>query len=411
MDIAICLVAYNRVNSLKRLLASLDSAVYPCPVKLYISIDKSDEETVEKYAREYRWKYGEKEVILHGENLGLRRHILGCGDLLQKHDALVVLEDDVFVAPGFFQYAQAAVEEYADRSDIAGISLYGFFINYHSCQPFTPLKENSDVFLMQNAQSWGQVWMKEQWNEFKRWYEKNNEDFGLMPHLPKSICGWGNKSWLKYHTRYCIERNKYFIYPYTSFTTCFSDEGEHIKASTPIVQTPLSQATDIQLKFCPTVKYDCYFENQRIYEWLGMSEDELCIDYYGDKGNPKKCRYWLSRLLMPFRVVKSFGLLLRPYELNVKYSIAGNDFFLYDTEEEAEVNYSPENLSRQFFYLYGTPYVDTNPLKWEIDGLKKLVSFKQEELNRWKKRAKIFSVIIVLGVVSILMGFLIVYIL
>jgi hypothetical protein len=142
-----------------------------------------------------------------------------------------------------------------------------------------------------------------------------------------------------------------------------------------------------------------------------MSEDELCIDYYGDKGNPKKCRYWLSRLLMPFRVVKSFGLLLRPYELNVKYSIAGNDFFLYDTEEEAEVNYSPENLSRQFFYLYGTPYVDTNPLKWEIDGLKKLVSFKQEELNRWKKRAKIFSVIIVLGVVSILMGFLIVYIL
>lgn len=380
MDIAVCLIAYNRVYSLERLLASLDNAVYPCPVKLYISVDKSDDDTVEMCAEGYQWKHGEKEVILHKENLGLRKHILSCGDLLQRHDALVVLEDDIVVASGFFLYVQAAVKEFAGRMDVAGISLYSFFVNYHSCQPFIPVKENSDVFMMQNAQSWGQVWMKEQWNAFKAWYDENCDAFGPMPHLPKSICSWSN-SWLKYHTRYCIENNKYFIYPYNSYTTCFSDVGEHIKITSPVFQAPLFQATDFRPNFSPTVKYDCYFENQRIYEWLGMSAEELCLDYYGDNGNQGKCRYWLSRQLLPYKVVRSFGLLLRPYELNIKYSVEGSDLFLYDTEEAAEVQIIPECRYRQFLYMYGTRFVDTKSLEKEIEGLNNMLQSKEQTIQ------------------------------
>ena len=79
MDIAICVIAFNRLASLKRLLSSLDNAVYPCTVKLYISVDKSDTNAVEKCAEEYIWKFGDKEVILHEENLGLRKHVINCG--------------------------------------------------------------------------------------------------------------------------------------------------------------------------------------------------------------------------------------------------------------------------------------------------------------------------------------------
>ncbi|MBO5888421.1 MAG: glycosyltransferase family 2 protein [Bacteroidaceae bacterium] len=394
MDIAICLIAYNRINSLKRLLSSLDNAVYPCPVKLYISVDKSDVDAIQEFSADYHWNYGEKEVISHKKNLGLRKHILECGNLVQKHDALIVLEDDIVVAPGFYLYAQATVRQFVDRTDVAGISLYGFSVNYHSCQPFTPVKENSDVFLMQNAQSWGQVWIKEQWNDFKAWYDKNCEDFGQIPHLPKSICSWSNKSWLKYHTRYCIENDKYFVYPYMSYTTCFSDVGEHVNDSTPIFQTPLSLETDVQPKFCPTVKYDCYFENQKIYEWLGMQEEELCIDYYGDNGNQMKRRYWLSKLLLPYKIIKSFGLQMRPYELNVKYSVAGNDLFLYDTSETKEIYFSEECHKRHYFYLYGTPYLDTAPLEWEIGRQKETIANMKETIanhQHWKKRAIIFG--------------------
>lgn len=378
MDIAICVIAFNRLASLKRLLSSLDNAVYPCTVKLYISVDKSDTNAVEKCAEEYIWKFGDKEVILHEENLGLRKHVINCGNLLKKHDAVIMLEDDIIVAPGFMLFARAAVEEYANRKEIAGISLYSFHINYHSTQPFIPLKEDSDVFMMQNAQSWGQVWMREAWNEFKVWYDENSGEFGMMPHLPSSICGWSNKSWLKYHTRYCIEKDKYFIYPYISYTSCFSDVGEHVKDSTPLFQTPMSLEIEIRSHFHPTVKYDTYFENQRIYEWLGMSHDELCIDYYGDSGNRKACRYWLSRLLLPFKVVKSFGLQLRPYELNIRYSVAGNDLFLYDTEQQEEVVFSEEYRNRQFFYLYGTQYIDKKSLEGEIE------IYKQSNLSQKK---------------------------
>ncbi|MBQ5655878.1 MAG: hypothetical protein IIV14_00405 [Bacteroidaceae bacterium] len=365
MNIAICVVAYNRLFSLKRLLSSLDDSEYPFPVKLYISVDKSDVDTVIQYVKTYHWRHGELEIISHKRNLGLRKHILSCGDLLKKHDALVVLEDDIVVSPGFMLYATATINEYINRNDIAGISLYSFQVNYHSCQPFCPLREESDVFLMQNAQSWGQIWLKKQWEEFKAWYAENNEDFSQMDHLPKSICNWSNRSWLKYHTRYCIERNKYFVYPYTSYTTCFSDNGEHIQDETPIFQTHLNQSREIYLRFSPTVQYDTYFENSRIYEWLGLTKEELCVDYYGDNGNRLNRRYWLSRLILPYKIIKSYGLRMRPYELNIKYDIPGNVFFLYDTNIKYIPEYTPKVRQQQFFYMYGTQFVDIE--SFEID--------------------------------------------
>ncbi len=49
---------------------------------------------------------------------------LQCGDLTEKYDAVVVLEDDLVVAEGFMQYVVAAVEAYKNNDEIAGISLY-----------------------------------------------------------------------------------------------------------------------------------------------------------------------------------------------------------------------------------------------------------------------------------------------
>ena len=62
--------------------------------------------------------------------------------------------------------------------------------------PFKPVKSEYDVFMMNCAQSWGQVWMKNQWRKFKEWYEKNSEEFN-KPDLPQSINSWPKSSWLK----------------------------------------------------------------------------------------------------------------------------------------------------------------------------------------------------------------------
>lgn len=80
--------------------------------------------------------------------------MLKCGEFTKEYDGLIVLEDDVFVAPSFYLYARACVEVYSDDR-IAGVSLYSFGVNYHNMLPFVPLRSESDVYLMQNAQSWG----------------------------------------------------------------------------------------------------------------------------------------------------------------------------------------------------------------------------------------------------------------
>ena len=47
-NIGICIIAYNRLHSLKRVLGTLEKAYYPQYVDLNISIDKSNTDIVRK---------------------------------------------------------------------------------------------------------------------------------------------------------------------------------------------------------------------------------------------------------------------------------------------------------------------------------------------------------------------------
>ena len=109
-NIAICVVAYDRLEAIACLLQSLQVAHYSEKVDLIISVDKSYTSAVEDYADNYQWEYGEKYVVKHKENLGLRRHILSVGEYTQKYDAIVVLEDDLIVGPNFYNYTLATVD-------------------------------------------------------------------------------------------------------------------------------------------------------------------------------------------------------------------------------------------------------------------------------------------------------------
>ena len=274
MKIAICIIAYNRINSLKRLLRSLSNAFYgEDKVPLIISIDKSDHNEVFEYAENFEWAYGDKQVILQAKRLGLRNHVLKCGDLLNDFDALIVLEDDVSVAQSFYFYAKQCAEKYKDDDEIAGISLYNFPLNYHNLLPFQPLQTNSDIYLMQCAQSWGQVWMKKQWKDFMDWYYKHDDDFGELPHLPRSICNWPRTSWLKYHTRYCIECNKYFIYPYVSLSTNNADVGVHYAQKSSLFQSSMLYGKKTTFKLNPQVRYDAFFENENLCDFLYLDRN------------------------------------------------------------------------------------------------------------------------------------------
>lgn len=354
MNIGICVIAYNRIISLKRVLSSVANGYYDEKVTLIISIDKSECKEVYKFADSFNWKHGEKRIIKHPVNLGLRTHVLKCGDLLNEFDALIVLEDDVSVAPSFYFYARQCVEKFYNDDNVAGISLYGFSYNYHNQMPFHPIQTDSDVYFMQCAQSWGEVWMKHSWFRFKEWYADNNSEFGYLPHLPHTICDWPQSSWLKYHTKYCIENNKYFVYPYVSLSTNNSDPGVHYKNRNTITHAFMLYGYKDKFNLNPQIKYDCFFESELIYDLLGISKNELCIDFYGEKCNRKKKRYWLTMSCLPYKIICSYDLSQRPYEWNIINNIKGNVIFLYDTKECGKTtNRGVHRIINIFKYLYG----------------------------------------------------------
>lgn len=364
MKIAICVVCYNRPNSLKRILSSLEKAYYEESATLIISIDKSDTKAVEDLAERYIWPYGELRVVKHSENLGLRKHILSIGDYLNEFEAVIVLEDDIFVAPSFYLYAKACVEKFYDNPEIAGISLFNFPLDYQCGLPFMPMYSDSDVFFVKSAVSWGQVWMRNQWFAFKTWYETHNEEFSMLPHLPESVCAWKHTSWLKYHIRYCIEQDKKFVYPYASYSTCFCDVGTHAVKKQTHTQSMMMFGEKRVFKLNPTITYDGFFEAVAIYKHLNLSEEELCIDLFGQKKNRMNRRYWLTRQQLPYHIVRSFGLDFKPWEMNVLQNLEGHEIFLYDTTINSSAPSYKNNRINADFYLYRT-YLDWRINLWK----------------------------------------------
>lgn len=354
MKIAVCCIAYNRLHSLKRLLNSLENAYYDSDVELIISIDKGKTNEVENFANEYEWKYGKKRVITHTENLGLRKHILSCGLLLSDYDALVVLEDDIVLSPNYYRYAVQCVEKYQTDDRIAGISLYNFIVNYQTRRPFCPMKSEYDVYFMNCAQSWGQVWMKESWFAFYNWYYANSDEFHL-PHLPKALNQWPKSSWLKYHTRYCIEKDKYFVYPYCALSTNNSDIGTHNKVSNTLFQSTLSYWEQKYFNlpsFDKTVvKYDGFFEPKFLWNYLDVPIDDLCVDFNMSHTNVDK-RYCLTPKILNHKIISSFGLSYKPWEINVMKHKEGNDLFLYDMQTNVH-NPNYKSRIKEINYIYG----------------------------------------------------------
>lgn len=360
MNIAVIAVAYNRVNSLQRLLHSLECAYYDSEeVSLIISVDKSDTNVVECFADNYNWPHGMKKVDKHEHNLGLRPHMMSLGKWFETYDAIVVLEDDIIVSPNYFTYTKQTVDKYSSCPDIAGISLYGFRVNYQTRLPFEPIKDEHDVYFMNCAMSWGEIWMRDSWTRFYEWYLQH-QDFTAEPHLPNRICRWNKKSWLKYHTRYCIEENKFFVHPYVSLSSNFGDAGVHNSQGDNTtfqveLQAGIKSRYDLPDFGSKAVYYDGFFENNAIYEKLGMTPDVLCVDLQGEWHNRLNRRYWLSTEIKDYKIVKTYGLNYRPIESNILLDNEGRQIFLYDTQlKEKNPNSS---LGMDVAYRYRTPSI------------------------------------------------------
>jgi hypothetical protein len=348
MKLAILLVCYNRIESLKRLIKSLENSFYDeDDIDLIFSIDYSGDPSIEKLANEFTWKHGQKIVRQFKERQGLKQHILSCGNYLDLYDAIAVFEDDVFVSPSFYGFMKAATAFYKDDPQIAGISLYSHMFNVNAQLPFFPSKGKSDVFFMQFAQSWGQIWLKKQWFDFKKWLKSTEIVFDET--TPDFVNSWPDKSsWLKLHIKYCVDMNKFFVYPYYSYTTCFSETGEHVGEKTSLQQVPIVTLKKESYSFehlsHESILYDCFFER--------MFPGNILIDIYGLKQKLYyRKRFILTTNVLNFKIINSYALDIKPPELNFLYHISGSSLFLYDSKYAAKNNIK-KNKENLLLYYY-----------------------------------------------------------
>ncbi len=367
---AIVVIAYDRADSLKRLLGSLDGAFYPkdCGVDLIISIDKGNNGDVIRESESFDWKYGEKRIIKHETNLGLKAHVLECGDHVHEYGSLIMLEDDLMVSGDFYNYVSAALEFTRDDEKVGGISLYDHLLNVHVREPFYALDDGYDNYYLQFASSWGQAYTEKMWSGFRSWLKvMDGKDISGI-NMPENVSGWSEKSWLKYNIRYLIDKDMYFLYPRVSHTTNFYEAGEHSKEQLSDLQVPLQYGRKEGYRFSriegSRAVYDAFFENislTKTVNWLNCAENEDCIiDLYGSKkiDNTRNEKRALSSQSLGYSVIKSFGRVLRPIEANIISEISGKDFFLYDLERTG----TPPKTERVKKYLYNYRTIRVNEM-------------------------------------------------
>lgn len=362
---AVIVIGYNRPDSVKRLLDRLNSCDFENEsVTLITSIDNSGNNSVESICEDFQWLHGEKRVITHEKRMGLRSHILSCGDILltEEFDAVAVFEDDVCPAEMFYSYMKAAYTAYNEDDRIAGISLYSPWYFQAGKLPFLTQPTLYDVYFMQVAQSWGQVWTKNQWKGFKAWYVENSEEWSYCEDVPAAIGGWGKNSWLKYYMRYCGEKKKYFVYPYHTMSTCFAEAGQHTIETSTLNQIPLMNGKGYEFRLPAltnsAIRYDAFFENENVISILSdrfnIPEKEITVDIYSIKNTNK--RYWLTTKVENYKVIKSYGLVMKPHEMNIIMDVEGSDIYFYDTSLSQNGELSSSDFLHRIEFYYNIQF-------------------------------------------------------
>lgn len=320
MNNAIVAIAYNRPDSLMRLLNSLNNSDIDETVTLYISIDYSGDNTCEDVAKEFEWKFGNKKIIVHKENIGLKQNVLASGDLSKNYDLFFMFEDDIVVSPSFYKYAKSVYSYFGDDISLAGYSLYSPIFNEVAEVEFNPIKEGYDNYFMQVPSSLGQFWTNQQWKKFTDWL-KLNDKVKTYSKLPDYVVDWPSSSWKKHFYYYLAINDKTIVYPIESFSANVTIEpGEHVSSDLGFFNPELSLKKD-DFRFNKQITtindYDTYFEftNKLSEQLLGL--DNVEFDIYGSKNLDQIESEYLLSIKDCKKIFKEYDLVTFPLQINI----------------------------------------------------------------------------------------------
>jgi len=393
MNIPIVVAAYNRPASLKRLLESLSKADYQSKsnIHLIISIDYSGDTGCRDVAEEFEWAFGQKKVLVHPKRLGLREHIIRCGDIALDYDGVLILEDDLVVSPFFYRFAMASSDYYADKDYVAGISLYGYERNEFCDMPFSPIANGSDIYFMKAPSSWGEIFLKKHWIDFKKSYDNGIvlEETDFLPNWVKN--NWPETSWKKLYFKHMISIDAFFVYPMQSYSSNMGEIGTHYFSDSSYLKTSLSlQKKDFRfINLEDTINvYDQFMEWYPHFikrkEVINNNWNDIEIDIYASKPlkHIKKTKIITSR-----KVTESEGqvsLSIRPVQLNLLFNIVTKTDF-HNSLNIAKIENVIDDSSpiREYFANCISPSIKRIFFRKGVDSIKKSIVYRTGYFLLW----------------------------
>ena len=163
----IALFAYNRPEHLSKTLQALKTCLLASDSELYLFIDgargdadRSKVDQVRAVAHAISG-FTRVQVQEQQENHGLSRSIIaGVTALSERHGRVIVLEDDIVVAPGFLLFMNQALTRFAEEPRVMQVSGYMF--------PITNAGAIGSTMLSRVPASWGWATWHRAWRHFER---------------------------------------------------------------------------------------------------------------------------------------------------------------------------------------------------------------------------------------------------
>lgn len=229
----VVLFVYNRPKHTSQILNSLALNAESIDTILYIYCDgpknEASEEMLLKIAETRKTAKNEnrfKSVIIIEQlnNKGLASSVIdGVTEIINKHETVIVLEDDLILSPYFLSFMNDSLNRYKNHDNVGQIGACNFFAcgNQYPSSFFTPIPD-----------SWGWATWKKKWDYFnpnpeilmqeivdKDLVHKFNVygSYPMMDMLQSQIEGKVS-SWAIRWQAVCVLNNWYTLYPNPSLT-------------------------------------------------------------------------------------------------------------------------------------------------------------------------------------------------
>jgi glycosyltransferase involved in cell wall biosynthesis len=163
----LALICYNRPRHLARVLEALERTK-PEPLYVFSDGPKDDERDIALVKKVRLILLGIKwtgpVIVTKLTNRGLAASVVGAVDyVLERHETVIVLEDDCVPGPRFYDYMAACLDKYGDHDEIMSVSGYAYRLPSDTFAGYP-----HDAFCFPRVETWGWATWRGAWRHYVR---------------------------------------------------------------------------------------------------------------------------------------------------------------------------------------------------------------------------------------------------